>query len=130
MENNYGAVVEKAKIKKDVAEPFKALSAEEYKQLSQVNRLKYRRDKATEDLREYTTKNKSSTKKDDDRRKILTGAMLAHIIKDPTSEEARIFVHWVVHADLTDTAIKQCMDEYLKKNTDRKLFGLVPLPKE
>ena len=86
MENDYGAtVVEKAKTKKDIAELFKALSAEEYKQLSQVNRLRYRRDKATEDLREYTIKNKSSTKKDDDRRKILKGAMLEHIIKDPGS---------------------------------------------
>ena len=128
--NNETAVVDKPEENEMTQKSFKALSAEDYKQLSQVDRIKYRQNKAAEDLRAYTIKHKFSSKKDDDRRKILIGALVQHTIKEPASNAGIALLSAVRNGALTNDAIKECMDEYLKRNVDRILFGLAPLPED
>lgn len=79
-----------------------------------LQRLKEQREKLNARIESVEARLKSSERKKDVRRKILLGS------------------YYLEQAEQNNTMdeIKSFMDKYLKRDFDRELFGLEPLPKK
>jgi hypothetical protein len=79
-----------------------------------LDRLKEQREKIAARIQSVEARLKTSERKRDVRRKILVGAY---------------YLDWAEKNNSMDK-VKGFMDEYLKRDLDRELFGLEPLAKE
>lgn len=81
---------------------------------NRLDRLKEQREKLTARIQATEARLKTSERKKDTRKKILLGSYYLDIaVKENKLDE-----------------IKNIMDKYLKRNSDRELFDLKPLPED
>lgn len=85
----------------------------EQSKLSRIEKLKLKQKQLTAQIQKEEARHKTSKRNQDTRRKILLGAWYLEKMKDNGIE-----------------AIKNELNEFLKRNSDRALFGLPPLETE